>query len=235
MERQCRSRARKSFPSGSKLSADPSPTRTSCGSQPALKTSLASPADCEALSRFFEACGSACFCRYWHFAGDKNDWLDRCANHPEENRSELASDLRAQDASAHGVVAREPEGDEIIGWLKLVRPRRIPKIVEQRYYRGLPCLNELGESALVIGCLLVLPSHRHRGVARALVSGAIELAPRLDASALVAMPRAATERVTDEELWLGPLAIFAELGFREVHSERPYPVLRLDLANEVVP
>jgi GNAT superfamily N-acetyltransferase len=197
-----------------------------------LKTSLASPADSEALSRFFEACGSACFCRYWHFAGDKNDWLDRCANHPEENRAELVADLGAHDTDAYAVIARERTGDDIVGWLKLVRPRRVPKIVEQRYYRGLPCLNELSESALVIGCMLVRPSHRHRGVARALVRGAVEVAPRLEASTLIALPRVAGERVTDEELWLGPLTVFADLGFREVHSERPYPVLSLDLTRE---
>ena len=200
-----------------------------------MKTSLASPADSEALSRFFEACGSACFCRYWHFPGDKNDWLDRCANHPEENRAELVADLGAHDANAYAVVAREDTDDDIVGWLKLVRPRRAPKIVEQRYYRGLPCLDALGESALVVGCMLVRPSHRHLGVARTLVRGAIEVAQRLQASSVIALPRAAAERVTDEELWLGPLSVFSGLGFREVHCERPYPVLRLDLAHEAVP
>jgi hypothetical protein len=69
------------------------------------------------------------------------------------------------------------------------------------------------------------------GVARALVGGAVrhakELAP--DARFLVALPRVTTEPVADGELWLGPRAAFDGLGFEEVHSELPYPVLRLPL------
>jgi GNAT superfamily N-acetyltransferase len=200
-----------------------------------LNTSLAKPSDAADLLRFFAACGNACACRYWHFEGDKNDWLDRCANRPEENRAELSASLEDADPDAHGVIARGETGGEIIGWLKLVRPARAPKIVEQRYYRALPCLRDGRDSMLIVGCLLVHPEHRHRGVARALVRGAIEVAGRLGASAVLALPRATTEPVADEELWLGPLGIFSGLGFREVHGERPYPVLRLDLAREAAP
>ena len=39
-----------------------------------------------AWQALFEASGSPCFCRYWHFEGKKNDWLARCALRPDENR-----------------------------------------------------------------------------------------------------------------------------------------------------
>ena len=43
----------------------------------------------DALIALFEASYSTCFCRYWHFTGNKNEWLERGAFRPEENIAEL--------------------------------------------------------------------------------------------------------------------------------------------------
>src|SRR5262249_28771934 len=56
-----------------------------------------SEATLSGLRALFDACHSTCFCRYWHFSGTKNEWLDRCANRPEENSAELEAAVRAQD------------------------------------------------------------------------------------------------------------------------------------------
>jgi GNAT superfamily N-acetyltransferase len=143
---------------------------------------------------------------------------------------------RASD-EARGIVATAAEG-EIVGWLKLAPVRSVRKAFEQRYYRGLSCFGGDREGVWLVGCVLVHPRHRRRGLARSLVRCAIQIGTERGARAIEALPRRASFDVTDEELWMGPLGVFAALGFEEVHrtpDERasgapdPYPVLRREL------
>lgn len=182
------------------------------------------------LAALFEAAGSPCYCRYWHFAGDKNAWLERCALAPGENRAELLAALAASRANdeARGLVALD--GAEVVGWLKVAPATAVTKLYDQRLYRGLPCFAGDRAGVFTIGCVLVHPAHRRRGVARDLVAGAVRIAPSWGARALEAFPRRPREAVTDEELWTGPASVYAAAGFVEVHAFEPYPVLRRELA-----
>ena len=190
--------------------------------------------DGDGLVRFFERCESRCYCRYWHFEGDKNDWLDRCANRPVENRAQALRSLGAPKG-ATAVIARVTGANEIVGWSQLAFASDVPKVVEQRYYRNLPCLQDGRSEMMVVLCMLVHPAHRRHGIGLALARGAIEEARSRGAKMLVALPRVSLERVSDEELWLGPHSAYARLGFEEVHRERPYPVLMLNLAQSASP
>lgn len=194
---------------------------------------VAGPADADALAAFFEACDVRCHCRYWHFLGDKNEWLDRIANAPEENRAEMRSALVEGRPDGRGVVARVEPGGPIVGWLKVALGASTPKMFEQRFYRSLPIFGGPREGLAFVACMLVLPTHRRRGVARALVVGAARHARSIAPAAthLVALPRVTPEPVADGEVWLGPRAVFDGLGFEEVHVEPPYPVLRLPLGS----
>ena len=58
----------------------------------------------DALAALFERAESPCFCRYWHFEGDKNAWLDRCANRPRRTATRAAG-RRSVAGSAARVVA----------------------------------------------------------------------------------------------------------------------------------
>ena len=42
-----------------------------------MKVEAVTPHHLDALADLFRACESPCFCRYWHFEGDKNAWLER--------------------------------------------------------------------------------------------------------------------------------------------------------------
>lgn len=184
-------------------------------------------ADSPELVRLFERAGSGCYCRYWHFAGDKNGWLDRLAHAPELSAQELTDDLHAPALAPHGVVAID--GEQVTGWLKLTRAGRMQKLYEQRPYRGLPCFDEVArEGVLTVGCLLVDPELRRRGIARGLIAAAIEVGRRTGARALEAFPRQAP-LLGDAELWMGPFEIYEELGFQVVNAVGPYPVLRKEL------
>jgi GNAT superfamily N-acetyltransferase len=179
------------------------------------------PAHANALTALFERIGSACYCRYFHFEGDKNEWQARLAFEPEKNRAELVE--RAARPPLAGVVAFA--GEDACGWMKLEPAAAVPKLYAQRPYRALPQLAGPRSGVWVVGCFLVAPEVRRRGVARGLLRAGIELARAQGAHALEAFPRRA-EGVRDEELWTGPLALFMSESFAIVQEQTQYPVLR---------
>ena len=178
------------------------------------------PAHLEGFRKLFEASSSSCFCRYWHFTGTKNEWLERCAFRPEENLAEQTAALRCDDPSARGLVALD-EG-VLVGWMKLTPREAMPKLTSLPVYRNLP----FEEGTWSIGCFIVHPSARRRGVARSLVSAAEKHVREWGGRALEAHPRRSTEPLHDEEAWQGPERAFVERGFTATHDLAPYPVYR---------
>ena len=194
-----------------------------------IRVASLSPATLPLLRALFDDSSSTCFCRYWHFGGTKNDWLERAALRPEENAAELERAVRTGDPSGRGLGALGAlDGTErALGWMKLVPRGAVPKLRGLPVYRSL----DLGDDAttLSIGCFLVLPEARHRGVARALVEAAPEIARALGALTLEAYPRRSSTPLHAEEAWQGPERIFLDAGFEAVHDVAPYPVYRKDL------
>ena len=181
--------------------------------------------DGPSLRALFDRNGVLCHCRYWHFTGDKNAWLERCSTRPEENAHELTQALRANGA-LEGVVARV--GDAVVAWMKLTPAARVHKLYEQRLYKNLPCFTGARERVFTIGCFFVDPAFRQQGLVRRLVATGVELARSAGGVAIEAFPRRA-ELLADEELWTGPFSAFRKEGFEIVHDFGPYPVLRRNL------
>jgi GNAT superfamily N-acetyltransferase len=192
----------------------------------AMRAERAGPEHTRGLSELFAQSGCACHCRYWHFQGDKNAWLDRSAHHAPDSRAEMAGALRAGSEAMRGVVASTDS--RVIGWMKLCAAEAVPKLYDQRIYRGLPCFGGDRSGVLAVGCFLIDPDFRRRHVAQTLLERGIDLARADGARAIEAFPRRA-EGVSDGELWMGPIELFVRAGFEEVHDFRPYPVLRLTL------
>jgi GNAT superfamily N-acetyltransferase len=191
----------------------------------ALQVGPALAADGAALRALFERNDVRCHCRYWHFTGDKNAWLERCAMRPEENARELVEAIEASDGP-EGVVARR--GEIIVAWMKLTPAARVKKLYEQRLYKNLPCFGQDRERVFTIGCFFVDPEYRRQGLTRRLVAAGVELSRSSGATAIEAFPRRA-ELLADEELWTGPFSAFQQEGFEIVHDFAPYPVLRRNL------
>lgn len=187
-----------------------------------------SEADLPGFHALFDAAHSTCFCRYWHFTGNKNDWLERGAFRPEENFEEQAAALRGGDGTALGLIAKGaivPGGaTEVIGWMKVAPRATMPKLRALPVYRNLA----LGPEAttFAVGCFLIHPGLRKRGVARALLAGAEDFARTRGAQAIEGYPRRSEATLHDEEAWQGPEAIFRELGYEAVVDVAPYPVYR---------
>jgi GNAT superfamily N-acetyltransferase len=179
----------------------------------------------ESLAGLFDRVGSGCFCRYFEFEGDKNAWLGRLAHEPQLNRRELLA--HARDPVLAGVVATLPDGTAI-GWMKLEAAASLPKLYAQRTYRALPCFEGPRAGVMAVGCFLVEPDWRRRGVARALLRAGLALARAEHMSAVEAFPRRA-EGVDAEQLFTGPLSLYTSEGFEVVSDQTQYPVLRLVL------
>jgi len=199
----------------------PSPSSTE------LVLGPAEPRHAAGLASLFASNGYGCYCRFWHFSGTAREWLERCAQRPEENEHEMRAALNARSPEMRGVVATQ--GEELIGWLKLAPAPALPKLYGQRLYKGLPALTGDRTRTFCVACLLVREDQRHRGVARALLASALELAPSWGASALEAFPRS-DPHLADASLMLGPTRLFLEAGFAVVHDFYPYPVLRRQLS-----
>ncbi len=190
----------------------------------------AGPEHAEGVAALFDRAECPCYCRWWHFAGDKNAWGDRCANAPEQSRRELLAAFASGSDEASGMVALTDAAGEAdaaitVGWMKLAPAASLSKLYAQRLYRNLPCFAGDRAGVLAIGCFLVDPAWRRSGVARALVEGGVDAARRRGAPAIEAFPRRA-DIMTPEEMWTGPVATLLECGFTVVSDFAPYPVLR---------
>jgi GNAT superfamily N-acetyltransferase len=183
------------------------------------------PAHAAAWAALFEACSSPCFCRYWHFEGGKNDWLARCAGDAAENQREQLARVDAGDAAARGLLAMQ-EG-VAIGWMKLAPRSCLGKLTNLAVYRHLDAGHAAGVYS--IGCMLVHPGQRRRGVARALVLAADAHVRAWGGHAVEAYPRHCDGPLHDEEAWMGPERVFIELGYLLVAGAAPYPLYRKDL------
>jgi GNAT superfamily N-acetyltransferase len=197
------------------------------GSELQLELAAAEAQHTDALVALFERTSTPCHCQYWHFAGDKNAWLDRLFHAPELNRAAFVENLAGTQAELRGVIALH--AGQAVGWLKLCPAERVPKLYEQRLYRGLPALAGPREGVLTVGCLLVDEEFRRRGVARALIQHAVTIAEARGARCIEAFPRR-SDQAGPAELWTGPFTVFEQAGFKIVSDFAPYPVLRYDVA-----
>lgn len=183
----------------------------------------------DAWAALFARAESACFCRWWHFTGDKNAWLDRCANRPEENEAEARRALAAGDAGASALIAVTARrgAPEVVGHMALAPRAALPKLRQRPVHKRL----DLGadEGIWSVGCVLVDPRWRGKGVARLLLRAGPDLVRARGGRALEGYPRRSAEALRDDEVWMGPDGLFAAEGFVEIGGDGPYPVLRRTL------
>jgi hypothetical protein len=194
--------------------------------EPSFLSVAAGPEHGPLLVQLFVRAEVSCYCRYWHFAGTSNAWLDRTAHHPDDNRGEMLRALSIGSDEMSGVVALERE--RAIGWMKVAPASAVPKLYAQRLYRGLPCFEGEREGVFTVGCILVDPERRRSRVAQSMLDCAVTTVRERGGRALEAFPRR-TEDSSDAQAWTGPFSLYARAGFRVVHDFAPYPVMRLVL------
>jgi GNAT superfamily N-acetyltransferase len=183
------------------------------------------------FSAFHAKAHSGCFCRFFHFTGDKNAWLLQASASPEQNQAESEAALASGDPTSFGVIAEHPK-DGMVGWLKVAPDENLQKLRQLPVYRPLALAPEQG--SWTIGCMLVAETHRRKGIARALLQGAIQFCREQGARQLVALPRTEREGVLqtsvhDAFLAQGVQSSLLAEGFVHARGEHPHPVMVLKL------
>jgi GNAT superfamily N-acetyltransferase len=84
-----------------------------------------------------------------------------------------------------------------------------------------------GDEAWMIGCVLILPAFRERGVARAALALIVDDLRLRGARSIDAFPKRGAN--DPGELWNGPESTYAHLGFAVLRDDAKRPLLRLTL------
>lgn len=194
---------------------------------PSVEVRPLQPSDGPALAALFTRSGSPCFCRYWHFRGTTDEWLERCHVYPTENEAELRESVAS--GSQRGIVAqlgdRAPEA-ALVGWMQVAPATELSKLYAQRHYRSLTLADR--QDVWSIGCFLIDTECHGRGLAHALLQEGLRFAFSQGARAVEGFPRCEQSVTRPETVWTGPPRVFRAAGFEVVAAaDTPYPVYRL--------
>ena len=139
------------------------------------------------------------------------DW--RSAS-PAANRTRLRRQVQDAD-HAPGVLAYIDE--QPVGWCAVAPKACYPRVVASKV------AGAEQDGVWSVTCFVVRVGWRRRGVATALLEGAVELARSAGASVVEAYPvdPDARSTVSSAELYHGPLSVFLDAGFREVRRSSP--------------
>jgi GNAT superfamily N-acetyltransferase len=171
-----------------------------------------------------------CWCQYWRVSAS------------EYGRGAKGQELEAQlakrrQALRHQLEAPTPPGvvayleDQMVGWCGFGPRPQMERLVRSR---TIPALDDLPVWSIV--CFEVRPGFRRRGVARALLQGAIDCARACGVPALEAYPvDPEGARISAPFAYVGLVSMFERAGFRRMAETSarsaglPRWLMRLDL------
>jgi GNAT superfamily N-acetyltransferase len=159
-----------------------------------------------------------CWCMFWRQTG--KDFNEGCG---EPNRDAFRSLIA--DGTEPGLLAYDDGAP--IGWVAVAPRSEFGRILRSPTLR--PRDGSDDETVWSLNCFVVRPDARGRGVARALIDGAVAFARERGATAVEAYPVVTEGRqVPDDELYTGALDWFTDAGFVivEQRSERKIVVRR---------
>jgi GNAT superfamily N-acetyltransferase len=155
--------------------------------------------------------GTPCLCQYWRMSSSAYGRIPEGQTRQDQLAKRKQALYRQLEGPTPPGVIAYLDG-QIVGWCgfglraemeRLARSRTIPKVDERPVWS--------------IVCFLVRPGYRRRGVARALLRGAIECAQAHGAPALEAYPvDPAGRRIDTAFAYVGMAAMFEREGFRRV-------------------
>ena len=163
-----------------------------------------------------------CWCQ-WFFAGADVSTAAAAANR-------IALRAQVENGPPPGVLAYAD--GEPAGWTAVAPRPAYTRLTRSQVLRGVPPEELADAGSWAVTCFVVRVGFRRRGVAAALLDGAVALARAGGARVVEAYPVDVTAKasVSAAELYHGPLSTFLAAGFREVRRPLPArPLVRLDL------
>jgi ribosomal protein S18 acetylase RimI-like enzyme len=174
------------------------------------------------LEAIFNARGCSvargCWCMYYRHSGAPTDSHRTRA---EANKAQLHA--LADKGPPPGLIGYR--GNVPVGWVSLGPREDYAKLTRS------PVMKPVDDQAVwSVICFVVPAEHRGRGVARALLDGAIAYAKKHGARIVEAYPVDKRDRARDDAMWFGAKSMYDAAGFTEVARRKPErPVVRLEV------
>ena len=175
------------------------------------------------LVELFERPGASiargCYCMYYRRSG-KHD-VPAGMTYSEADKRALKS--LVDRGVVPGLIGYE--NGRPIGWVSLGPREDYAKL------RRSPVMKPVDERPVwSIVCFVVDPQTRRRGVAEAMLSGAVRWARKQGVTLLEAYPCDKRKKNADDSMWFGAKPMFDRVGFVEVARRKPTrPVMRKSL------
>lgn len=157
-----------------------------------------------------------CFCTYYRYSGRRP--LPAGMTYSVRNRRDLKQAV--DGGTVPGLLGYD--GAKPVGWVSLGPREDYARLARSVVMRPVDERN-----AWSIICFVVDPAARHRGVARAMLAGALAWARSRGATLIEAYPCDRTGPARDDDMWFGAKSMFDRAGFTEVARRKPTrPVMR---------
>lgn len=199
--------------------------------QPPLRVEPLGPGNRDAWLRFFDhERGPAfadnpqwakCYCHYYHVPKSM-DWeaFDATANR-------TAMTARIDVGEMEGFLACA--GDEVVGWLNAQPLHKLPHCRGRLGVAPPPSTLPAAETAAIV-CFVIAPAWRRRGVARALLHGALASLGARGVRRVFAFPFTAAGDAAPTAHYHGPETLFQEAGFLPIATGPGLTVMARELA-----
>jgi ribosomal protein S18 acetylase RimI-like enzyme len=162
-----------------------------------------------------------CYCRYYQVPKAIR-WASLSA--PSNRRT---MEARINVGEMEGLLAFE--GADVVGWVNVQARHKLPHCFARLGIAPTPLPCEPFEAAAIV-CFVIAPSRRRRGIARALLRGALESFAARGFKLIDAFPFRSGDSQLDTDHFHGPLSLFLDAGFSVLGQHKHLTVVRKLLA-----
>lgn len=160
---------------------------------------------------------SNCWCTWWLLTN--RQWEDAGS----EGRREIIEAMVA-NGEVPGLLAYS--GEVVVGWVSVGPRERYARMMSPRSKNFKPLDDQ---PSWMINCFFIEKDWRGRGVATALLQGAVDYARSRGATRIEGYPKdTSLKKTANAELFVGSLRMFLKAGFTEVSRVGERPLVRLE-------
>jgi ribosomal protein S18 acetylase RimI-like enzyme len=158
-----------------------------------------------------------CYCHYYQVPKSIR-WASLSA---PQNRT--AMQARIEVGEMEGFLAFD--GGEVVGWVNAQPRHKLPHCFAHLGISPTPLACAPFEAAAIV-CFVIAPTQRRRGIARALLRGAIESLAARGFKVVDAFPFKSGDSELAADHYHGPLLIFLDAGFSVLSEHKDLTVVR---------